>query len=112
MIKIIKYFFQSIIIYLFFISIKIMGLELSRKKFSYIFKKLGPHLKSKEVIKKNLDKFIGPYNENKKEKIKEEMWSNYGKTFVEYLFIQGDFYTFLVLFILTKMFIVFLLLTF
>ena len=88
MIKIIKYFFQSIIIYLFFISIKIMGLELSRKKFSYIFKKLGPHLKSKEVIKKNLDKFIGPYNENKKEKIKEEMWSNYGKTFVEYLFLK------------------------
>jgi len=88
MIKIIKYFFQSIIIYLFFISIKIMGLELSRKKFSYIFKKLGPHLKSKEVIKKNLDKFIGHYNENKKEKIKEEMWSNYGKTFVEYLFLK------------------------
>jgi KDO2-lipid IV(A) lauroyltransferase len=40
------------------------------------------------VIDENLDRFIGSYNENKKMNIKLEMWSNYGKTFVEYLFLK------------------------
>mgnify|MGYP006147556745 CR=1 FL=1 len=88
MIKIIKYLFQSIIIYLFFIIIKIVGLKLSRKFFSYLFNKIGPLIKSNQVIDGNLEKFIGSYNEAKKNKIKEQMWSNYGKTFVEYLFLK------------------------
>ena len=53
-----------------------------------MFNKIGPFLKSKDVINKNLDKFISVYNEDKKEKIKEKMWANYGKTFVEYLFLK------------------------
>ena len=88
MIKIIKYFFQAVIIYLFFIIIKIVGLKLSRKFFSYLFNKIGPLIKSNQVIDGNLEKFIGSYNEAKKNKIKEQMWSNYGKTFVEYLFLK------------------------
>jgi KDO2-lipid IV(A) lauroyltransferase len=88
MIKIIKYFFQSVIIYLFFIFIKLIGLKLSRVFFSYLFNMVGPLIKSNKVINENLDKFIGSYNENKKENIKIQMWSNYGKTFVEYLFLK------------------------
>ena len=88
MIKVIKYFFQAVIIYLFFLIIKIIGLKLSRKLFSYLFKKIGPLIKSEKIINKNLDKFIGSYNEEKKEKIKSEMWSNYGRTFVEYIFLK------------------------
>jgi hypothetical protein len=66
MIKIIKYFFQAIIIYFFFIIIRIIGLRLSRIFFSNLFNKIGPLIKSNQIINDNLDKFIGPYNENKK----------------------------------------------
>jgi len=88
MIKIIKYFFQAIIIYLFFIIIKLIGLKLSRKLFAYIFNGLGPLIKSQQVINNNLEKLIGSYNEKKKKNIIHDMWSNYGKTFVEYLFLK------------------------
>jgi len=88
MIKIIKYFFQAVIIYLFFIIIKLIGLRLSRSFFSYLFNKLGPLIKSDQTINLNLARFIGPYNEKKKKDIKVKMWSNYGKTFVEYLFLK------------------------
>ena len=88
MIKIIKYFFQALIIYFFFIFIKVIGLKLSRKFFSYLFNKIGPLIKSNHIINENLNKFIGPYNEDKKISIKQQMWSNYGKTFVEYLFLK------------------------
>ena len=69
MIKIIKYFFQAVIIYLFFIIIKLIGLRLSRSFFSYLFNKLGPLIKSDQTINLNLDRFIGPYNEKKKKDI-------------------------------------------
>ena len=45
-IKILKYFFQSIIIYFLFVIIKILGLTLSRKFFSFLFNKIGPLIKS------------------------------------------------------------------
>ena len=48
MIKIINYFFQSIIIYLFLIIGRLMGLTLSRKLFSYVFLKVAPLFKSKK----------------------------------------------------------------
>ena len=88
MIKTIKYLLQAIIIYLFFIFIKLIGLKLSRKLFSYIFNSIGPLIKSNKIIDDNLEKFTGSYNKNKNENIKLEMWSNYGKTFVEYLFLK------------------------
>ena len=86
--KFVKYFFQSIIIYIFFIIIKIIGLTKSRKLFSYLFNKIGPVIKSEQTINNNLEKFLGNYNEDIKKDIKFKMWANYGKTFVEYLFLK------------------------
>ena len=88
MIKIIKYFLESIIVYFFFIIIKIIGLNLSRKIFSTIFKIIGPIFKSGKIINNNLEIFMGLYNDDIKKKIKLSMWSNYGKVFVEYLFLK------------------------
>ena len=88
MIKIIKYFFQATLIYVYFIFIKLIGLKLARIFSSFLFNKIGPVVKSKDIIDGNLDRFIGSYNDSKKEAIKKEMWSNYGKTFVEYLFLK------------------------
>ena len=88
MIKVIKYFLQAILIYLFFIIIKIIGLNLSRTLFSFLFNKIGPFVKSEKIINNNLEKFLGSQNTNIKKKVKIKMWSNYGKTFVEYLFLN------------------------
>ena len=88
MIKVIKYFLQAILIYLFFIFIKIIGLNLSRTLFSFLFNKIGPFVKSEKIINNNLEKFLGSQNTNIKKEVKIKMWSNYGKTFVEYLFLN------------------------
>ena len=88
MIKIIKYFFQAIVVYFFLILIKLAGLKLSRKFFTLFFNKIGPVIKSKKIINDNLEKFIGSYNSTIKKNIEIQMWSNYGKTFVEYSFLK------------------------
>ena len=86
--KKIFYFFQSFIIYLFFFVSKILGLRLSRKLFSFVFSKIGNLFKSKKIIYKNLDK-INPNADNiEKETIVKKMWSNYGKTFIEYVHLN------------------------
>ena len=86
--KIIKYFIQAFIIYIFFILIKILGLNVSRKLFAKIFQIIGPLIKSEKTINENLEKFLSSYNEEQKKNIKKKMWSNYGKVFVEYLFLN------------------------
>ena len=88
MIKIINYFFQSIIIYFFFIIGRLMGLTLSRKLFSYVFLKIAPLFKSKKVIIENLNIFNDKMNNSEKEHIISKMWENYGMTFIEYIFLD------------------------
>ena len=87
MMKILKYFLQSILIYLIFFLIKIFGLKISRIVFTYVFQKIGPMIKSKKTYKKNLTIFK---NDGKfiKDDIIKLMWSNYGKTFIEYMFLK------------------------
>ena len=85
MIKKVRYFIQSLIIYLFFFVAKIMGLKLSRYIFSYLFIKLGNLFKSKKIIFNNLNKINPSLNIDEKETIIKKMWSNYGKTFSEYV---------------------------
>ena len=87
MIKIFKYFLQSILIYLIFFLIKIFGLKISRIVFAHVFQKIGPMIKSKKIIEKNLEIFK---NDRKfiKDDIIKLMWSNYGKTFIEYMFLK------------------------
>ena len=87
-VKTIKYFFQAIFIYLFFIIIKIIGINSSRKIFSFIFNKIGSLIKSEKIINANLEKFLGSENTDLKKNIKLQMWGNYGKTFVEYLYLH------------------------
>ncbi len=88
MIKTIKYFFEAFFIYLFFLIAKLSGLSLSRKLFSLIFRKVGPIIKSKYVINKNLLKFSKKISDQMRNQIVSNMWSNYGMTFVEYVFLK------------------------
>ena len=82
------YFLQSIIVYFFYFISKIIGLKLSRIIFSFIFVKAGNIFKSKKIIINNLDRINPEINNLEKEKIVNKMWSNYGKTFIEYIFLN------------------------
>ena len=86
--KAISYFLQSIIIFLFFIFGKIVGIKISRKIFSYVFTKIGPIFRSKKIIEKNLNIFEKNMPIEKKKIIISEMWKNYGMTFIEYIFLD------------------------
>ena len=85
--KILKYFLQSILIYSIFFLIKIFGLKISRIVFAYVFQNIGPMIKSKKIIEKNLTIFKKDGKLIKDDIIKL-MWSNYGKTFIEYMFLK------------------------
>jgi len=88
MIKLISYFFQSIIIYFFFLIGRVLGLKLSRNLFSFIFSFLGPLFRSNKIINKNLETFSFNTNNFDKKEIISEMWKNYGMTFIEYIFLN------------------------
>ena len=88
MIKIINYFFQSLVIYLFFIIGRILGLKISRKLFAFLFSFIGPLFKSKKIIKNNLNIFSQQISDPDKEQIANNMWKNYGMTFIEYIFLS------------------------
>ena len=88
MLKVINYFFQSIIIYSFFLIGKILGIKTSRKLFSFLFLLIGPTFKSKKIINNNLNIFLKKQPALSKEKIIFNMWKNYGKTFIEYVFLN------------------------
>ena len=89
MIKPVKYFFEALFIYSFFLIGKLIGLSLSRKIFSFIFKKIGPIIRSNNILNKNLSNFSKELSDQEKKKIKLNMWSNYGMTFIEYIFLNN-----------------------
>ena len=89
MIKHLKYFFQSIFIYLFFLVAKVIGLNLSRKIFSYIFLKFSSKFRSGAIIEKNLKIYSKEISQKKIENISSSMWRNYGMTFIEYIFLKS-----------------------
>ena len=88
MTKIIKYFFQSIIVYLLFLVGRILGLTISRKLFAALFVFLGPILKSNKIAKKNLKIIDHKISNDEMKKIIEKMWKNYGITFIEYVYLN------------------------
>ena len=89
MIKKINYFFQAIIIYFFFLIGSILGLNLSRKFFSFLFCSFGPLFRSKKIINKNLEIFSNNVPLINKDEIINNMWKNYGMTFIEYIYLKN-----------------------
>ncbi len=86
--KFLKYFFQSLIIYIFFLIIKVMGIKLSRWFFSKLFIVLGPKIRSNKIIFSNLEKINPNLSKNEKEENLRKMWKNYAITFIEYIFLK------------------------
>ena len=88
MFKIINYFFQSILIYLFFLVAIILGLKISRRIFGTLFSFLGPFFKSKKILSNNLKIYSQNISEDKIKVISNNMWKNYGMTFIEYVYLD------------------------
>ena len=88
MLKKINHFFQAIIIYIFFLVGRILGIKISRKIFSLLFIYLGPLFKSKRIINNNIKIYSKNITSINQKKIVSSMWSNYGKTFIEYIFLD------------------------
>ena len=86
--KIINYFLQSVIIYIFFFSGRIVGLKNGRKIFAFLFSLVGPLFKSRQVIDNNLNIFLARVPNLNKKEIVNNMWKNYGMTFIEYIFLS------------------------
>ena len=88
MFRTLNYFLQSLFVYLFFFIGRILGINLSRKFFSGIFILIGPFFRSNKIINKNLKIFSSTISLKDKSRIVKDMWSNYGKTFIEYIFLN------------------------
>ena len=87
--KIIKYFFEFIIIISLFCIFKIIGLQNSSNLGSILGRLIGPLFRSKNIIEKNIAIGLGDIDKKKQEKIIDEMWSNIGRTFAEYMFLKN-----------------------
>ncbi len=86
--KKLNYFLQAILIYIFFFIGRLLGLNLSRIFFSYLFFLLGPIFKSEKIAKKNLNIFSKNLSNTRINEIVKNMWKNYGMTFIEYVFLN------------------------
>jgi len=86
--KIIKYFFQFVFIISLFLIFKLIGLKNASNLGGILGKFLGPFFRSKKLVKENIKNCLGILEKDKEEKIINEMWSNIGRTFAEYVFLK------------------------
>ena len=86
--KIIKYFFEFIFIYILLIIFKIIGYKNASNLGAIIGKKIGPIFRSNTKIQSNLENSnIGNSQEDRKSLI-SNMWSNYGRILSEYVYLK------------------------
>jgi len=86
--KIIKYFFEFVIIISLFCIFKIIGLKNASNLGSGLGKIIGPLFRSKKIIKENIKTGLGEIDKQKESEIINDMWSNIGRTFAEYVFLK------------------------
>ena len=86
--KIIKYFFEFVIIISLFCIFKIIGLRNASSLGSILGKLIGPSFRSKKIIKENIKTGLGEIDKQKESEIINDMWSNIGRTFAEYVFLK------------------------
>jgi Kdo2-lipid IVA lauroyltransferase/acyltransferase len=86
--KIIKYFFEFISVISLFTIFKIIGLKNASNLGSILGKFFGPLFRSKHIIKQNIKTGLGTIDEKKEAEIINDMWSNIGRTFAEYMFLK------------------------
>ena len=86
--KQIKYFFQFLLIILFFSLFKILGCRISSAIGGKLFEIIGPLFRSKRLIISNINKAFPDIDLKNLNRISKIMWNNYGRVFAEYMFIK------------------------
>ena len=87
--KIIKYFFEFIIVISLFCIFKIIGLNNASNLGNILGKIVGPFFRSKNITKQNIRTGLGNLDEKNEKEIINSMWSNIGRTFAEYIFLKN-----------------------
>jgi len=86
--KIVKYFFEFILIIIIFLIFKIIGYKKASNLGEVIGKKIGPFFRSNTKIQNNLENSsIGNSKEDRK-LIINSMWGNYGRILSEYIYLK------------------------
>ena len=83
-----KYFFEFIFISFLFIIYKTLGLKISSFLSGKLIEFLGPLFRSKKTIISNIQRAIPLIDSHEIDKIKKDMWNNYGRTLAEYMFLK------------------------
>ena len=86
--KTINYFLQYLLIKLFFLICKIIGYKKASNLGKLIGEKVGPYLKSKKIIKNNINRILPNATKENVNLIVKKMWGNYGRILSEYVFIK------------------------
>ena len=86
--KIVKYFFEFISIISLFCIFKIIGLRNASNLGSILGRSIFPLFRSKNITKQNIKIGLGEMNLQKESEIINDMWSNIGRTFAEYVFLK------------------------
>jgi KDO2-lipid IV(A) lauroyltransferase len=86
--KIIRYFLEFVIVIIFFLIFKIIGLKLSSDLGEIIGKYFGPLFRKKTIAKKNILIAFPNFNEKSINEMIDRMWKNIGRIFGEYIHIN------------------------
>ena len=86
--KILKYLIEAFFIYTLFFLFRILGIDLSRKFSSFLLIRIGFIFRKKKIIKNNILKVFKQYSDTETDNLIKKMWSNYGLTFAEYVFLD------------------------
>ena len=86
--KFFRYLFETIIIILFFVIFKVIGLKNSSFISGKIFTFFGPFFRSEKIITQNLKTSFPNITDEKLNEYKKDMWNYYGRIFAEYLFLK------------------------
>ena len=87
--KIIKYFFEFLLIITLFAIFKILGFKLASNLGSIIGGAVGPLFRSKKKILFNIKKALPNLEEKEINIIIKKMWKNYGRILSEYVYIKN-----------------------
>jgi len=86
--KIVKYFFEFLVVISLFAIFKIIGLKKASFLGGVLGQYIGPIFRSKKIVFKNIEIGLGQIQEDKRKEIVNGMWNNIGRTFSEYIFLN------------------------
>ena len=86
--KVLKYFFEYILIKFLFLIFKILDYEKASNLGEKIGRLFGPIFRSKNKITNNLIQTNVGKSEEERNKIINSMWGNYGRILAEYNFLE------------------------